>query len=67
MPPVLNLRVGKSQHPETLPGQPFIPRDVLGTIFMLRPVSLNDQPVSEAEKIDDVSPDNHLATEFQPG
>jgi hypothetical protein len=62
---VLDLLVGKPQNPESLPGQPDVPPHVGSAIFVLGTVGLDDQPVPEADEIDDVSADRELTAELE--
>ena len=63
---VLNFLILKSQHAKALPAQPIVSTRVLCPVVMMRSVGFNDQPVPEADKVDDVAADDELPPKLQP-
>lgn len=59
-----NVGVSEPQDSEILHPKPSIAG---GVIVMKRPVRLDDQPMPEAEEVDDVSADWDLPAKFQAG
>jgi len=62
---VFDLLVGKAQHAEILPTQPFVSRHILRPIFVLGAIRLHDQPMPEANEVSDVAPEDDLTSELQ--
>ena len=62
---VLDLLIGEPQHPEPLPSKPVVTRRIFRAILLLGAISLDDQPVPEADEIRDIAPENDLASELQ--
>jgi hypothetical protein len=63
---LVHLTVGETQHPKPLRRQPGVAPSVFLRLVK-GSVGFDDQPMTQADKIDDLRADRHLSAELQTG